>query len=290
MTPHGKTWKAELGLASVCLAWGSTFVLVKNALDDVSTVLFLALRFTAAAVLLGGLYAIRGGRVTRKGLGAGLLTGALLYSGYLFQTVGLRWTTPAISGFLTGLYIVLVPLFAAVVYAKSPGLSEWVGVLLAGAGMALMTLRSSELAIGKGELLTVGCAVAFAAHMVALSHYSRDLNTDLLTFLQIATSAAIALGTFWWVEEVQLRWTPALVTALAVTVVFATAIAFWIQTWAQARTSATRAAVIFSLEPVFAWLTSWLVEGEVLTARGLAGAACILAGILAVELKPFRVR
>lgn len=290
MTPHGKTWKAELGLASVCLAWGSTFVLVKNALDDVSTVLFLALRFTAAAVLLGSLFAIRGGRVTRKGLGAGVLTGALLYSGYLFQTLGLRWTTAATSGFLTGLYIVLVPLFAAVVYARSPGLSEWVGVLLAGAGMALMTLRTSELAIGKGELLTVGCAVAFAAHMVALSHYSRGLNTDLLTFLQIATSAAIALGTFWWVEEVQLRWTAALVTALAVTVVFATAVAFWIQTWAQARTSATRAAVIFSLEPVFAWLTSWLVEGEVLTARGLGGAACILAGILVVELKPFRVR
>ena len=290
MTPAARTWKAELGLASVCLAWGSTFVLVKNALDDVSTVLFLALRFTAATFLLGGLYVAKGGRLTRTGLGPGVLTGTLLYSGYLFQTVGLRWTTPATSGFITGLYIVLVPLFAAVVYRNLPGASEWIGVLLAGVGMAFMTLRTSEFAVGTGELLTMGCAVAFAAHMVALSHYSRNMDTDLLTLLQIGTSAAIALATFWWVEQVQLRWTAALVSALAVTAVFATAAAFWIQTWAQARTTATRAAVIFSLEPVFAWLTSWLVEGEVLTDRGITGAACILAGILVVELKPFRAR
>jgi drug/metabolite transporter (DMT)-like permease len=116
------------------------------------------------------------------------------------------------------------------------------------------------------------------------------MNTDLLTLLQIGTSAIIALATFWWVEDVQLRWTPALVTALAVTSVLATAFAFWVQTWAQARTSATRAAVIFSLEPVFAWMTSWLVEGEILTGRAIAGAVCILAGILVVEVKPFRVR
>lgn len=290
MTPADRTWKAELSLAAVCLAWGSTFVLVKNALADVSTVLFLALRFSAAAILLGGLYAARGGRLTRKGFAAGVLTGALLYSGYLLQTVGLRWTTPATSGFITGLYIVLVPLFAAIVYSRMPGASEWTGVLLASTGMALMTFSTSDVAIGKGELLTVACAVAFAAHMIALSHYSRHMNTDLLTLLQIGTSAVIALGTFWWVEDVKLRWTPALVTALAVTSVLATALAFWIQTWAQAHTSATRAAVIFSLEPVFAWLTSWLVEGETLTGRAMAGAACILAGILVVELKPFRVR
>ena len=287
---EGRTWRAELGLASVCLVWGSTFVLVKNALDDISIILFLALRFTAAAVLLGGLFVARGGRITRQALWPGILAGLLLYSGYLFQTLGLRWTTPATSGFITGLYIVLVPLFGAAVYRRLPGLWEWAGVILAATGMAMMTLRSSELAIGKGELLTVCCAVTFAGHILVLSRYSRHTNTDLLTLLQIGTSAAIALSTFWWMEDVQLRWSPAVIIALAVTSVLATAAAFWIQTWAQARTTATRAAVIFSLEPVFAWMTSWLVEGEVLTPRAATGAACILAGILVVELKPFSGR
>jgi drug/metabolite transporter (DMT)-like permease len=284
-------WRAELALAGVCLIWGSTFVLVKNALDDVSTILFLALRFSAATVLLGGLYLARGGRLTNiKAVRGGAFTGVFLYAGYVLQTMGLRWTTPATSGFITGLYIVMVPLFAAALYRKMPGVSEWLGVILATAGMALMTLRGADLAVGTGELLTVGCAVAFAAQILALSHYSRRIGTDLLTLLQIGTSAAVALATFWWVEDVHLRWSAALITAIVVTSVFATAVAFWLQTWAQARTTPTRAAVIFSLEPVFAWLTSWLLEGEVLTGRAVAGAACILAGILAVELKPFRAR
>ncbi|MBC7924753.1 MAG: DMT family transporter, partial [Bryobacteraceae bacterium] len=111
---------------------------------------------------------------------------------------------------------------------------------------------------------------------------------------QITACAAIGMTTFFWVEPVVLRWTPALVVALTVTAIFATALAFWIQTWAQARTTPTRAALIFSLEPVFAWLTSWLMQGEVLTSRSIAGAGCILAGILLVEIrigqKPVRLQ
>ena len=285
------SWSAELALAAVCLVWGSTFVLVKNALDDVSTVLFLALRFTAATALLGGLYVARGGRLASlASVKAGVLTGALLYTGYLFQTVGLRWTTPATSGFITGLYIVMVPLLAAAIYARTPTVSEWVGVILATVGMGLMTLRTASFALGRGELLTIGCAVAFALHILVLAHYSRRIGTDLLTLLQIGTSALVSLATFWWVEDVHFRITPSLLIALAVTSVLATAVAFWLQTWAQARTTPTRAAVIFSLEPLFAWLTSWLVQGEVLSGRGTIGAVCILAGILTVELKPFGQR
>jgi drug/metabolite transporter (DMT)-like permease len=183
-----------------------------------------------------------------------------------------------------------VPLLAAAIYSRVPAAIEWVGIALAGVGMALLTLDSARLEVGTGELLTLACAFAFAAHIIALGHYSQKMNTDWLTLLQIASCAAIALCTFWWVEPAFVRWTPAVWVALVSTSVLATAVAFWIQTWAQARTTATRAAVIFSLEPVFAWLTSWLVAGETLTPRAFAGAACILAGILLVELKPARAR
>jgi drug/metabolite transporter (DMT)-like permease len=284
-----RQWGAELALALVCLIWGATFVVVKNALHDISTVLFLALRFTAASLLLAGVYVARGGRARGwRGLRAGLLTGAFLYGGYLLQTLGLESTTPAISGFITGLYIPLVPLFSAAVYKRLPNPAEWAGVALATIGMALLTLHSERFEPGRGELLTAGCAALFAVHILLLGHFSRRMSTDWLTLQQITVSALIALGTFWWVEPVVVRWTPAVAFALVLTSVLATAVAFWLQTWAQARTSPTQAALIFSLEPVFAWLTSWLVEGEVLTGRALAGAGCILAGIVLVELQPRR--
>lgn len=290
--PHGsRRWPADLSLVLVSLLWGSTFVLVKNALEDVSTVLFLALRFSVAALLLTTLYLLKGGSL--RGHGGwipGLLTGGFLYAGYLLQTLGLRQTTPATSAFITSLYIVIVPILAAALHQKMPGRSEWFGVGLAAVGMALMTLNASRMAVGAGELLTLGCAFAFAGHIVALGVYSARMSTDWLALLQIGTCAAIAFGTFAWVEAPFIRWSSTVVAALAVTAVFATALAFWVQTWAQARTTPTRAALIFSTEPVFAWLTSWLFAGEVLTARTGAGALCILAGVLLVELKPSRQR
>ena len=287
-----RRWHADLGLALVALIWGSTFVLVKSALDDVSTVLFLALRFSLAAAALAALFVARGGgRHRRRGSWrAGLVTGSFLYAGYLLQTLGLRYTTPAKSGFLTGLYIVLVPLLAAAVYRKAPGLSEWLGVAVASVGLGLMTLESASFAIGKGDLLTLGCAAAFAVHILLVGHHSRHMDSDWLALLQIAACAAIACATFWWLERPSVRWTPAVVWAVAITALPATAVAFWIQTWAQRFTTATRAALIFALEPVFAWLTSFAVAGEILSGRAAAGAVCILAGILLVELKPIPAR
>jgi drug/metabolite transporter (DMT)-like permease len=160
------------------------------------------------------------------------------------------------------------------------------GVSLATLGMGLMTLTSARFEIGAGEALTVGCAFAFAIHMLVLAHYSRQMQTELLALLQIATCAVISLTTFRFIESAFVRWTPGVLVALLVTSVLATAVAFLLQTWGQKYTTATRAALIFSLEPVFAWLTSYVVEREVLTGQSLAGAACILAGILLVELKP----
>jgi len=280
---------AELGLAFVCLLWGSTFVVVKKALDDISPALFVGIRFSIATILLAGVYFSRSRSGARPWLG-GIVTGIFLYTGYFLQTLGLRFTSPAKSGFLTGLYIVLVPLLTAAVYQKAPGLSEWFGVSLAMVGLGLMTLTTMSFDIGAGDALTIGCAFAFAIHMLLLAKYSPRMQTEWLALVQIGTCAALALATCPVLEAPFVRWNNGVLIALAVTAVFSTALAFLIQTWGQRYTTATRAALIFSLEPVFAWLTSYLVEGEVLTGQVLAGAGCILGGILCVELKPLQRR
>lgn len=278
-----------LALLFVAFVWGATFVLVKSALDDVSPLAFLAVRFTlAGAVLavtyqrrLSASYGIGGRRLT-----GGIVAGFFLFGGYAFQTFGLRWTTPSKSAFLTGLAIVMVPLLSSLVYRITPTISEGAGVVVAAAGMALMTLGGSDLAAQPGDLLTLAGALFFGMHIVAVGHYSRQDGFERLSVLQISTAAVLAVSTFWWVEDPILRWTPPVIVALLVTGLLATAAAFTIQAWAQQHTSATRTALIFAMEPVFAWITSYLVLGEVLTLRTGIGAALILAGILTVELKP----
>jgi drug/metabolite transporter (DMT)-like permease len=290
MTPgvSGPRWRADLALAGIALIWGATFVLVKQALQDASTLLFLALRFSLASVALAlalrGRY--RGSSSGRQALAGGLLAGLCLFAGYVFQTFGLRYTTPSKSAFITGLSIVMVPLLGSVVYKIVPGASEWLGVVVATIGMALLTLQGGSLRIGFGDLLTLACAVGFAAHILVVGHYSRKVGFERLSLTQIATAAVISLATFWWAETPRIQWSAGLVVALAVTGLLATALAFTVQAWAQRYTTATRTALIFALEPVFAWLTSFLVAGEILSTRATLGAVMILCGILLVELKP----
>jgi drug/metabolite transporter (DMT)-like permease len=285
------SWRADAALALIALIWGSTFVLVKQALEDVSTLLFLAVRFSLAAAALA--IAFRGrygsGPVVRP-LWPGILAGACLFSGYVFQTFGLRYTTASKSAFLTGLSIVMVPLFSSLVYKKAPGVCEWLGVAVAAIGMGLLTLPSGRFRMGLGDGLTTLCAVAFAVHIIAVGHYSPRIGVENLSLIQVATAAVLSLGTFWWAETPRVVWTGGLVVALFVTALLATALAFTVQAWAQQRTSATHTALIFALEPVFAWITSYLVAAETLSARAASGAALILGGILMVELKPFGAR
>lgn len=281
-------WSADLALAIIALIWGSTFVVVKQALADISTILFLALRFIlAAAALALALRGRYGGYLERPAaLAGGVFAGLFLFAGFAFQTAGLRYTTPSKSAFITGLSIVLVPLVASLVYKKVPRLAEGIGVLVAAGGMALLTLEDVNVSIGYGDVLTLGCAVAFAVHIVAVGHFSQRFGFEGLSVVQLTTAAAFSVATFWWMETPHVRWTPALIAALAVTGLLATALAFTVQAWAQKHTTATRTALIFALEPVFAWITSYLVVGETLSNRAAGGAVLILAGIVLVELKP----
>lgn len=281
-------WRADLALVGIAFIWGATFVVVKQALQDVSTLLFLALRFSLAALALTVAFRPLPSKFAQPGtlLRGGVLAGLCLWAGYVFQTVGLRYTTPSKSAFITGLSIVMVPLFGAALRRKLPAAIEILGVTAATAGLGLMTLNLDTLEVERGDWLTLWCAVGFAVHILAVGHYAPRVSFEALALVQIATAAGLSLGACWWVETSAIRWSAAVVAALAVTGLLATALAFSVQAWAQRHTTPTRTALIFALEPVFAWLTSFVLTGEVLSARAALGGVLILAGILIVELKP----
>jgi drug/metabolite transporter (DMT)-like permease len=282
---------AEALLVWNTVVWGATFVVVKAALAGISPLYFLALRFSlATAALLVIFRGVGKGWRDPKSLGVGALIGSLLFAGFLTQTLGLRLTSAPKSAFITGLCSVLVPLLAGVVYKIRPQAAEIAGLLVATAGMGLMTLHGSLGSIGQGDLLTLACAFAFAAHIVALGHYSGQVSFELLSVTQVATSAAWSWALLWWVEKPRVQWRPSVVCAILVTGLLATALAFTIQAWAQRYTTSTRTALIYMLEPVMAWLTSYVVAGEGLSGRAAAGAGLILGGVLLVELKPWSSR
>ncbi|HME10369.1 MAG TPA: DMT family transporter, partial [Bryobacteraceae bacterium] len=238
--PH---WRVDLSLVLVALIWGATFVLVKAALAHISTILFLTLRFALAAAALLLIFGrrIQRGRLPQT-LRIGILAGVCLFAGYTLQTFGLKFTTPGKAGFLTGLYIPLVPLIAFALYRKLPRTTEIAGILLAFSGMALISFEPGAWRIGLGDFLIVLCAVAYAFHILVLGHFAKHADVPGLTVVQIAMGALIGAGCFWWVEPVQADFPAIVWIALLVTSLLATAFAFALQTWAQSHTSPTRTA------------------------------------------------
>jgi len=279
--------RAEWTLAGISMIWGGSFVVVKAALNDSSTLAFLAIRFVIASALLGVVFApaLRGNRPGRSGWRGGAICAVLLFLGFAFQTAGLRYTSASNSAFLTGLYVVLVPLFASLLTREPPGRAEWAACGLALTGTSLMTGVGPG-SLNTGDLLTIASAAAFSAHMIAVAHWSARLSYEWLSLLQVAGVAVLSLGSFWWVEQPFVIWTSRLGGALLVTAVLATALSFSLYTWAQRHTTATRAALLFALEPVFAGLIAWAVAGEHWTKLSLLGAGLILSSILLAQLRP----
>ena len=282
-----KRLRAEFALAGVTVLWGTTFVVVKNALADVSTFVFLSLRFWLAALALTAIY-FSALRKSRLRILPGLIAGLFLFAGFALQTLGLARTTPSKSAFLTGLSIPLVPFVTSAVYRTWPRGVEVLGIGIASAGMALMTLPAAasgwQWDVSTGDLLSFLCAVAFAIHIVAVGHYAQAEGFQALAVVQVAVAAVLASAFVSFAEPVRLHLTLGLALAVLMTGLLATALAFTTQAWAQQYTSATRAALIYTLEPPVAWFTSYLLTGEKMANRGKIGAAMILVGILTVEL------
>jgi drug/metabolite transporter (DMT)-like permease len=276
------TLRWELGLVAVTAVWGATFVLVRDAVAQVPPSTFLAIRFLAAAVLLAVLRPLPAVRLGRGLAVAGVVAGLALFAGYGFQTVGLQYTSASNAGFITGLAVVLTPLLAALVLRESPGRWPATGAVLAATGLALLTLDRLE--VRRGDALVLGCAFAFAVHILLLGRYAPRHDSYPLAVVQLVTVGMLALAWAAGAGDLQVPGTAQVWVALAVTAVLASAGGFLIQTRAQRDVSPTRTAIILTMEPVFAGLFGFLLAGERLAARGWLGAACIVAGMLVAEL------
>jgi len=283
-----RSLKAHVLLVLVTFAWGATFVLIKNALAQVSPFVFNSLRMAVAAVALLVIFRKTISKITRPSATGGVVMGAFLFLGYAFQTTGLSLTTPSKSAFLTGLAVVLVPLIVSVTDRRSPSRWTLLGVLAALGGLYLMTIPAGEgLSLGtmnRGDLLTLGCAVSFAMHIFVTGHMTRQHGFEPVSIVQVAT-AAVLMSLAIPLETPRLTFTQASAFAVLFTGLICTAAAFSIQAWAQQFTPPTHTALIFALEPVFAALTSYVLLGEHLGTRGTIGAILILGGILISELK-----
>ena len=287
---------AHFLLLAVVLVWGTTFVLVKSALADVSPLLFNLLRMALAAAALGLVYRGHLRALPRSAWAVSVLAGVLLAAGYQLQTAGLRLTTPSRSAFLTGMVVLFVPFLSLSRRLRAPGSGRprtgaFVGAAIGFSGLALLAIPAGQpfafSSISRGDALTIGCAFAFSLHLLTLAHGSLRVPFQALATVQVATAALVMAATLPVFEpHPYFHATPRFFLAWIVSALLATAAAFAIQSWAQAFLPASHTALIFALEPVFAAATSFVVLGERLRGQALAGAALVLLAILVSELFP----
>jgi drug/metabolite transporter (DMT)-like permease len=276
---------AALSLVMVTAVWGSTFVLIKDLVVTLPVPDFLAVRFVIAAVVLLAVCWRQVRRLAREQVLRGSALGVVYGLAQILQTAGLDRSSAAVSGFVTGMYVVLTPILAALLLRQRTAPSVWLAVVVSTAGLALLALQG--LSLGSGELLVLGSAALYALHIVGLGRWSvpgdaLGLSAVQMVSIAVACSLAALPGGVVLPKGVG-QWSGVLYTALA-----AGALALVLQTWAQGHLSATRAAVIMTMEPVFAAGFAVAVGGEHLTWRMLVGGALVLAAMYLVELSPAR--
>jgi drug/metabolite transporter (DMT)-like permease len=280
-----KSIQADFALLLITFVWGSTFTIVKQTLEHVSPIFFVALRFWIAAFLI---FAFMPGQVrgiSHRTLRQGGALSVVLTGGFVFQTLGLRFTSPSYSAFITSLSVLLVPLLGYVMFRHRPKAQTIAGVVLATIGLFLLLAHLAEFEIGSGDLLTLICAVMFGLHILFLGRFVNTGDYRQLMLLQMIGSAILCSIAVLIFERPFISWNLYVILALVVTSVLATAVAFYIQAWAQRLTSANHTALIFSLEPFFAALFAFWMLGQGLTFREWAGGILVLAGILVSELR-----
>jgi drug/metabolite transporter (DMT)-like permease len=272
---------ALVALIAVTMVWGVTFVQVKDAVDIYPLFAFLAVRYAIATGVLGIAGAPRLRSLGRSGFGAGAFLGALLGIGIALQTAGLQRTTVSSTGFITGLYVVLTPLFGLLLFRTRVGREVWAGVALSLVGLGM--LSGVHVGSTAGDALVLASTTAQALQIVMLERYANRYDPIALTLVEMATCCvgflviAVALGDL----SLPRGWT--VWGALLVTGIFASALAYLIQVWAQRRMSAARIALVFALETVWAGFFGYVLDGDRLGLLGWGGCAAILGGIVLAE-------
>ncbi|RPI28141.1 MAG: DMT family transporter [Acidobacteria bacterium] len=279
---------ASLWLLFITFLWGLSFVIVKEALEQCGPYWFLFLRFTLAA--LAALLFFRGvwSGAHRLAFLYGAVLSGVLYAGFLLQTLGLQFTSPSKSAFITGVSVILVPILGWMFFQARISLEVGLGVLTAFIGLYLLVRPDNLLEVNRGDLLTLGCAVVFAFHLLFVGRYAHSAAPGLLAVLQLGGAALLSLPISLAVETPRLDFSASFYVALVYLAVFCSALAFSVQIRAQRHVSPARAALIFSLEPVFAAMTSVIFYGDKLLWREWLGGALVMAGVLLGEASVLR--
>jgi drug/metabolite transporter (DMT)-like permease len=282
---------ADSALVLVALIWGSTFVMVKDVIREVPPIFFLGLRFASGAITLALVLVVlrRWRGLSMREVGWGGLLGVFLYAGYVFQTLGLQTTTASNAGFITGLYVVMVPFLGIPILKQVPGALQWLGVGLATVGLALLSFRFNErgelaFSINSGDALVLCCTIAFALHLVYIARVAGGLDPLRLAFVQIVVCALLCVLTSIPLEPRVAGLSGETWAGIAFLGVVATALAIALQVSMQRFTSAVHAVLIFSLEPVFAALFGVWLQDDRLQIGAWVGAGLILSGMLVAEL------
>ncbi len=296
MISSNSKYKSEAILILVTLLWGATFVIVKEALNDVSSMAFIAIRFLIAALIL--LPFMRNKSFTKQNVRAGVLLGVLLFMGFATQTVGLKYTSATISGFLTGTAVIMIPILQIIIEKRVPTKGVVIGAFMVMIGIAFLSSGGNSILgllndLGKnfniGEGLTIVCALFFALYIIYLDVETSKYDFWTLLFLQIVTTAVLSilfLGVFTQtnLEPLKLNFTSNLVWAIFYTSIFATLITTALQTKYQKNVTPAKAGIIFSFEPIFAATFAFFLLGEKITNFGYLGAGLIMLGLLVSEL------
>lgn len=280
--PHRR--RATAALVGVTAVWGGTFVVVADAVDQMPVLPFLFWRFLLAFLALVAVRPRAAVRLSRTKSRHGIYLGLLLGLGYVTQTFGLQHTSATVSGFVTGMFVVFTPIIAALLAGTRIGATVWASVGLATVGLGLISLHGAS--AGFGELLTLACAALFAGHIVGLAHWSTAADSYGLTVVQLAVVTLMCLLSCLATDGVSLPPDRRMWVAIVFLAIVATALGFLTQTWAQTLMSAPRAAIVLTMEPVFAGIFGVTVGGDQLTWRILAGGAFIVAAMYVVELGP----
>lgn len=293
-----KKFFGEGALILTAMIWGATFTIIKTSLSYVSPMVFISMRFTVAALIILPFVPRVFKNISKPALKGGLILGLLFFLGFTLQTVGLNYTSATKSGFITGTFVVLTPLFQVLIERRVPAKGTIIGVVLVFIGLILLSTRGNSFLgifseIGNdfnvGDLLTFICAIFFALYIVYLDIISKKYEFMPLVFIQIILTSVggfIAIGVFsiTGIEDIKFEINDQLIFAIAYTAILATIVTTMLQTRYQKSVTPTKAAVIFSLEPIFAAIVAFMVLNEKISNFGFIGCIFIFGGLLASEL------
>lgn len=278
-----KELKADLSLLGITMFWGISFPIMSIALKSIQPYSFIAIRYTLAAIILAVVFHKSFKTINKKDIKASLLIGMSLLIGTIFQVVGLIYTTPSKSGFITGLNVVFVPITLAVIYKRFPDLKTMLGLVLSVVGLALMSING-KMGINFGDFLTLLGSISFSFQILLVDKYAKQVDAGLLTSLELFVAGLLCFIPAIGIEKLQMDLSPFVIGAVAFTAVFSTAIAMCVQNKMQPYTNPTHAAIIYLAEPVFAAIFSAFI-GDKLTGKSFAGCMFILLGTLIISIK-----